>query len=1328
MRIMERSVRRCGTIAMMVGTAGVAVAGENMLGRQSQNEGIEVVRRTQEVALDGSLKGWDLSGQIWSFADVGVRSRYSVKSAAMWDEQFLYLAFVWRDPSPMHNTVNPEFNSNDGWKSDSVQLRLLTPDAATWVTTWFYSPKRQAAMLIARWKDIANERNGTVADLYTAKEEGGTDLGDGIRMAYRMDEDGKGFVQEARIPWPKLYAAPPQMKAGVVFRMGMEFLWGDVTGCTWPVHRYADNMQPGKTSREFFWSAKSVWGDAKLVDKGPAEPRKYVTDEKRVEGSIPVAFAVPKSAAEFTVVVEDGKGNRVRNLGGGLSVEDYEVKDAAAAAGTRKVQVCWDGLDEKGGMVPPGAYTVRGLTQEGISSEYEMCFYNPGTPPWDTARGTGAWGADHCPPKLVVRSGDGVIVAWEFAEGGHGIIAVGGDGKKRWGEKRGAGFLATDAEYLYAVPISWHIKGNALLRMDARTGAYAPFVRDGKALPFEYPLAELVGEGYTVIGLTSSEKFLYVQLRKADDGSCWVAKAEKASLARAGELMPLPECDVFGGAGDVFYGAKGDKVYRIDGAAGKAEPLKLSGVGKVTALTTDLNGNVLVMDSGKDQQVKAFDAKGKLAYTCGKKGGRPIRGTFEPQAMREVHSIAVDAKGEVWAVEHWDYPRRVSVWSARNGKLVRDYVGNTGYAGTGAWLHNSDPTIGYVGPVEMKLNKADRTWSVSQIYWVPDPEVEGEHFKISAGDHITYERFTATVGGKAREYMFVPGYRDHAGYAILMKTDKGAWQPVSAITVLGMISGKMNAHNGDVSVQPDGKFAGYDAFDGVFWNDANGDGRVQFEECEIVRYEGNKKSPRNSRDISIPLGSGWGQRIGTDFVFYVNGGYRYRPVRFTKGGAPVYSKASIEKWMGEGDDRGDWTPVQSENRVLCLSFKGYAGPTKIASYDAATGATQWTYPNEFPGVHGSHRATMPSAGRVIGPLKIMGVVDMGKDIGQVFGMRGNLGQDFYMTTDGLYVGTMFQDGRLPGESLPDKEADLIGRPMESYSNGSEPFNGWLGRQADGKIRLTTGFSRQACMILTVKGFETIRRFDAGTVTVSADDLAAAEKDNLARAEKDAPPKVYTVKIRRDGNLWDSLPEMTVDRVGYPHKATVRMVCSADNLHITYRVTDSSPWMNEGKDFTRLFKTGDCVDFQIKTTEGAAKGNNDLTGCVRVVMSQLNGKPAAVLMRAVDPTADKSLAFEYVSPVAPRRYDRVELAGDIKVSANKGGDSYDVNATIPLKRLGITPVPGLRLKADVGFIASDASGTVNAARIYWANKDTNLVSDMPQESWMYPATWGEIVFE
>ena len=1336
-----------------------AYAAENMIGRQSQNEGLPVVPAPGQVMVDGRFDDWDFSGRIWCFADQSIRNRYSTEVAAMWDRDALYVGIKWRDPTPLFNTVDPAFNPNEGWKADAVQMRLRTADQTTWCTTWYYTPKRQPVFLLDVWKDPANCRAGQDSRLFVAPE-GGTVLGDGVELAYFKSEDGKGFSQELRIPWKLLFKTVPEIKADLVFKLGFEFLWGDPTGNTWPVHRYADNLQPGQTSREFFWSATQSWGDAKLLAKGGIEPRCYVSDERRVEGSFKFRAEVPKNAARMTLVVEDAQGKRVRNLAGDLIPEVYAVAEKGE---TRTVEVGWDGLDDAGKLVKPGSYRARGLSHGGLGAEYEMCFYNPGTPPWPTSDGASAWGADHTPPLRVARAGDWMIVSWAFAEGGSGIIGVGPDGLKRWGEKRGATLLAADEKYVYGVPAGWHIVKDVVIRLDKTTGAYRAFVRDGKELPFEYPVAEMVGrEDLEPAAIAVTDKELVILLKAKDRPArsagrtggdqestsgatsrtnqqadvSFIAVVDKDTAVLRRPLFETRRLTSLAVTPDGHaFGTDGKSVFAVDLVSGKQTVLATPGLVQPTALAVDIDGNILVMDAGPDQQVKAYAPQGGLRYTCGKKGGRPVRGVFEPQAMRAVSSVAADAKGHVWAVESWDFPRRVSVWNPKGGTLVRDYIGNTGYAGTGCYLHDSDPTLAYVGPIELKLNKADRTWKVSRVLWVPDPDVAGETFLIGPGEHGQPQRFTATVNGKAHEYLFAPPYRDFAGYKIFMETAEAeGWRPVAAITTVGQISGKVDG-SGKVLEEPAGEFAGLNAFDAVFWNDTNRDGRVQRSECDVVQ-PAKPRDRNHPHEVSIPMGSGWGERITPDFTFYVNGIARVRPARFTDEGAPVYTQESVQPLGVE--ERGDLVPVPEENLLLCLSFKGYANATRLAGIDTRDGRVRWEYPNPYPGVHGSHRAPMPSPGMLIGPLKIVGVAQMSDEVGRVFVCRGNLGQDFFVTTDGLFVGAMFQDGRLPGDSLPAKEEQLVGMPMENFSHGSEPFNGWFGKQADGKIRMTTGFPRQAAMILTVNGLESVRRFKAGECEVTAERLAAADRDNQARADREAPPKVYTVQrfekapdINGRDNDWEGIPALTIDRAGYPFKGTARMAYDNAKLYLCYSVQDDTPWLNEGKDYTRLFKTGDCVDLQL-CTDGTltadTKRRNPGAADMRVVIGQLGGKPVAVLMRPVDQGADKKLEVDYTSPVAPKHVDRVELLTEAMVRVSKTDKGYTVEASVPLAALGLKPVKGLKLRGDFGFISSDSAGTINTARTYWANKDTNLVSDLPQEAWFSPAAWGELVLQ
>ena len=451
------------------------IAAENMIGRQTQNEGIQVLPAPGLVKIDGDVSDWDWSGRIQVFMDYGLRDRFSTEVAAMWDKDAIYLAVKWRDATPMNSRVDPKTNPGDGWKADAVQFRVRTADQTSWVDTWFFSDRGEPVVGVTKWKNKDDDRKGTDGKLFIG-ENGNTRLGEGIELAYKKDADGQGYVQELRLPWSHTYREVPAITAGNVLRIGMEFLWADPSGKIWPIHRYADNVQPGVTKREFFWSSTNDWGNAELVAKGNVTPRRYTPDIEKIAGTVPVRAEIPADAKAFTIVIEDAHGARVRNLAGDGDPELYgtRIKD-----GKRTVEVPWDGLDDAGKVVQPGTYRVRGLSRGAFTASYDMCFYNPGTPPWMTSDDKGGWGADHVPAKGVVAAGDRVIVHWFFAEGGHGTIGIGPDGRKQWGEKRGADHAAADGEFLYAfVGMTWHGR-NFLLRYSLADGKPKPFVLDG---------------------------------------------------------------------------------------------------------------------------------------------------------------------------------------------------------------------------------------------------------------------------------------------------------------------------------------------------------------------------------------------------------------------------------------------------------------------------------------------------------------------------------------------------------------------------------------------------------------------------------------------------------------------------------------------------------------------------------------------------------------------------------------------------------------------------------------------------------------------------------
>jgi len=860
-----------------------------------------------------------------------------------------------------------------------------------------------------------------------------------------------------------------------------------------------------------------------------------------------------------------------------------------------------------------------------------------------------------------------------------------------------------------------------LFRLTVDHGSYRPFVRDGKTGAVETNLSDIFGESnageLTAIAVYGNDLVV-----ARDSNKLVILDAESAVPKKSFDLTAQVTGLAFDKAGRLYLLSAG-KVFAFDLNSGQLQQIETPGLGFGGAISVDPDGNIVVYDSGPDLQIKVYSPDGKLVYTAGDKGGRPLRGPFNPEGMRNVSSIAVDGKGQIWAVETGFYPRRVSVWG-RDGKLVRDYIGNTGYCGVGVHLYEDDPSVAYVGPIELKLNRQDRTWKVDQILWVPGTD---ESFEINPINWAQAQRFRSKASGQMHDYLFKPAddyYNDDVN-VLYMETDEAhnTWQPVAAFGYAGMLPPNSVSRNiGSPLPQSSGEFAGLNAYDGFFWNDQNGDGKVQRSECEII--------PKGGKKSGLSVFGGWGARMSPDDLsFYADGIVQYKPIGFNPGGAPLYGAGGMRDL---GIKRtGGFVPVPGENEILAMcGDTGYPGA--VEGVDSQTGQLLWSYPTRFPNVHASHAAPMSRPGLIIGDLKIMGVADVSPEAGKVFAMRGNMGEDYFLTTDGLYVGALFQDVRLPTPHLPPREADLVGKELDDYTERTEPFNGWFGKQSDGKFRLVTSLATDAGLIAEVKGLETVRRFTGPKVMVDEKTLAEADQANRERKAAALIKTAYViqrVEQTPDAEAWKKIPALQAQQEGSPEKAAVRIVYDRSNLYLRYEVDDATPMLNQGKDYIRLFKTGDAVDFQIGADPTAPLARkNAVSGDERVVMSILNDQPAAVLMRPVDPTADKAAAVTYSSPIASSHFDRVQVLSQATVTLKREEKRYVMEASIPLSALGLAPTSGLTLRGDVGFISSNTDGTSNVARTYWSNKKTGLSSDEPNEAMLVPAEWGEFKFQ
>jgi hypothetical protein len=384
---------------------------------------------------------------------------------------------------------------------------------------------------------------------------------------------------------------------------------------------------------------------------------------------------------------------------------------------------------------------------------------------------------------------------------------------------------------------------------------------------------------------------------------------------------------------------------------------------------------------------------------------------------------------------------------------------------------------------------------------------------------------------------------------------------------------------------------------------------------------------------------------------------------------------------------------------------------------APDGSLRWRYPNRWSDVHGSHDAPLPETGVMQGTLFFLGMAPLDEQA-DVTILNGNHGRFFAMTSDGLYLDEMFKDVRMGGAL----DATLI---------GGECFGGFFARsERDGAYYLQSGHTDYR--IFRIRGLDGARR-GQGTVAVSAAQAVAADNRQKRRASEARGAREAVVPFRAkppqvDGqdSDWGGEPNVRWDRSGqFPVR--VRVAYDDASLYLHYTVADASPWVNNGKDGTLLFKTGDSVDLQLGTDPAAdPKRTGPVPGDLRLLLAPFEGKDVAVLYRHRVPGAKDPVTF--TCPWRSEKVDVVRRLEGAKIAVVRESGQYKVEAAVPLADLGLAAPAGKTLKADFGVIYGDPDGTVNMLRSYWANPATGLVNDVPGEIMLAPNLWGSVRFE
>lgn len=743
----------------------------------------------------------------------------------------------------------------------------------------------------------------------------------------------------------------------------------------------------------------------------------------------------------------------------------------------------------------------------------------------------------------------------------------------------------------------------------------------------------------------------------------------------------------------------------LDGA--DPEPVITEGLGRPAGLTVDAQGRIYVADDAA-HVVRRFTPDGRADMVIGTPGGIDV-GPYDPERMSHPRGLAIDSRGRLWVAEHEPRPKKVAVWSVAGDapKLESYYLGPSPYGGGFMYPDPRDPSRFFFQGMEFEADWATGTSRIKNIYWRPGrgqcfagaspdrPIVVAGRLYLVSEPHIFYGNSFYTVARfDAARGIAIPVAA--AGAA------KGSYSMQGTVPFPALQDPAILAALGNPNLE-----------DKTFiWCDLDGDGRVEAGEIQL--------------SADHPPGHCWHVRAGDDLTLQFPR-LALAPVRFTPAGVPVYSFAHTRPSPPIG---GPPTAAYGDN----YHGMGLTGDDRIielsggVSVRPRTEKASWTYPAPWPGTQMAGQAPPPREGLVVGQYGVIGKVEL-PSVGELFAFVADKGEIYVFTTDGLFVARLFRDKRY-GKAFNFPEAKP-GMEVGGVSINGEHFGGTLTQMSDGRILLVVGHNHNS--VVEVKGLEGIRRF-RGRVELTPAQHQAAERRIVAQRVDAAARSLAVTRagadMQVDGSLADWSAATFEDLRGTgDHAGRVGLAWDPQRLWLAVEVRGRPDLENGGDEWRLLFKSGDSVDLQIGTDPSADPARVDpVAGDVRLSLSRLAGKPIAVLYRYRVPDAAGRQPVTFASPVGAVVIDAVEqVPAMIGIARTNRG--YVVEAAVEWKALHAeAPVAGRSLRGDLGILfAADGGGAVSE-RLYWSNRDTGLVMDVPGEIRLKPSLWGTLAFE
>lgn len=1212
------------------------------------------------VTIDGHLDDWDLSGQIESFVIEATRSTMSAKIAAMYDADALYISGEVRDPTPMMNRHDPKVNPNRAWDADSFQFRLVTNPEAEYpvpessfkyrvanppegtrddivhMLMWYYTDEGTANLQMQYGMTYRTPREHWQPD--------GLVPADKFEAVFREWEDGTGYTFEYRIPWSTMGVEhPPQ--GGDKTAGTYNVLWsrpdGLATGggAAWA---YDVMGQPG-----FAFQSANTWGRLIFAEEGNV-PEELVRAGLPPERTLPLEFSydLPEDT-HTTIQLFNEENQAVRIL--------VPQQERPGGRNTER----WDGLDDRGRILPAGTYQWRGIYHsDPIEAKYRFSVHNSGNPPHPTDDNKGGWGGDHGLPRDVVAFEDGLILAWDAAEYGWGMVRTDLKGQRQWGTKHGATYLATDGKRFFVAGDHGFYGGLDVKVFDLKDAR--PLAFSGGVSSLEAPAG---GDDRTnvVTGLAYGNGKLYVSYRGRD--LIGVFDGSDGSLVTTWEV-PSPGHASIRPDGSLAVISKEQVLSVRDG---QVEPWLSEGLTRPSGLVVAADGTAYVTDRGDAQAVLVFDPAGRYLRHVGKEGGRPAKGAYDPSGMFQPGGITLDRQNRLWVTEMADFPKRISVWDAKSGENLKEFFGGSEYF-----------AYGYIDPAQTgEIYAHNVLWDIDWEAYTTQPRTT--IWRKTEPDMAPPPNVDAhTSGGGFRMFTDAQGRQFGWGGAsgsrgmILYIRDGDLFRPFA-----GVINPRRDSYPGldEATRKLDQNH---------FWYDVNGNGKVDAD--EITPFSGMGHNPHIL----------W---IDEDLTMRFTSGHVLRPSGESDRGHPVFDFAELEASPLQGKLNNAYLIADAEGAAYSLQHR--EGPSLIKW--SPEGEMLWNYPDM---ISWRDAMSMPivKPGRLWATTRPMGIA------GDFLAYQNYMGINHIFRLDGQYVGAILQDGRLGGAEAYEGQPEGQG-------------GAFIQLNLEGKDRIFAIHGGQDVRVWEVLGLDTIRDLPGGEYVHTEAKVAEARRALEAYEAALAGARELRIlpggrEALEDAEL--ATRELEGDRglaaamaydaenlyIRYEIQSPHGLVNGQSEPHIIFRggnLLDLQIATNPQADPER--ETPAPGDLRLLVTR---QGGESVAMLYRPKVAGFTGTPTVL----TSPTGTES--FDSIE-----KLDVVEL----DYQPSNGGFTATVTVPLDALGLELRPGREVRLDLGYVFGNAAGTRTAMRAYLYNDSFTSNITDDIPHESRLEPAEWG-----